>query len=112
MRVEGVGGINHTAHVLDNEELILDGPPLIPSGKAARVGGWTHWWTPNHGPCILQLSDHEQKQLDSIVSDKKHIRPLVIDDIPYLSKTDAFEIRKSMWPKLKVRQTRVLPVLI
>lgn len=106
LNVSGVGGINEKGVLLPNEEILLNGPPLLPQGRTIRKGGWSTWWTPKWGPCLRFLSSEDQDLFDGLGKHQSTptIRPIVHDDIPYISQRDADIIRSSIARRSQLNQ--------
>lgn len=96
MKLGTAGGVILNPSVLSNGEVCMDGPPLMSAGKTVRIGGWSFWWLPEFGPCIALLSKDDQRRINEIASGCVCVRPIVIDDIPYLNDDQADKLRTSL----------------
>lgn len=76
----------------------MPGPPVLPTGKSVRLGEWNFTWTTKYGPSIFKLSEQQQDEIEEICkkSCREVIKPIVIDDIPYLTDGQAKTIRNSI----------------
>lgn len=97
MKVGLAAGQMGSAVELKSGECIMDVDPLCPVGRSVRIGRYCSIWTPNFGPCIVQLSESEEKQIADIwKSHPNRIEPTVIHDIPYLTKSQTRVLRDAM----------------
>lgn len=96
LEILGVGNHIENGILLENQEIQLEGDPLLPTGRSVRLGEWTFGWSPIFGPSIRKLTPTQQSAINNIQSEQQNLYPIVIDDIPYLNNNDAQIIRDSI----------------
>lgn len=91
------GDVTTTAVELPSEEVVMDGDPLLPMGRAVRVGGYSFAWTSLSGPIMIKLSaEHESAMAEMLDPYPEAIRCGVQNDVPMVTESQASDARQSM----------------
>lgn len=94
------GGLSCEAVEMESAEIVTKGgEPLLPLGRAVRIGKWSFLWGQNGTPCMLRLRPEHDALLQEILSqypDAEVLRSEVHNDIPFMTDDQARVLRDSI----------------